>query len=244
MAATKKDVAIVGNNLPGKLGEAMSLATVLSKSGVVPTAYAGRPDAVFAVVQYGKELGIPPMVALQNMAFINGRPSMGSDLLAALAHKHPDWAGYEVKVLTEKECSLIVYRKNPNDPKKPFAFPGSFTMDEARAAGLVRAGGPWEKWKKRMLKHRAFAFALRDGFPDAFSGLYTTEEMAPDTAAMEEEQYVVVDSEVQAKALDEEGEGLPDLPSRMPKKVTPAPTAASSAKNTGGPTRIVKGRKI
>jgi hypothetical protein len=204
MATKTTSVAIKTENLPGKLGEMMQEATILAQSGIIPAAYAGRPEAVFAVIQYGREFGIPPMSALQNMAFINGKPSMGTDLLMALIHRHPEFAGYSVKVATDEKCEVEIRRLRKNQTK-PDVFVGSFSMKEAREAGLVRSGSPWEKWKRRMMKHRACAFAARDAFPDVLSGNYGYEEMEPDKFAANQDIELRTLDEIEAAILDDKG---------------------------------------
>lgn len=226
--ATRKEVAVV-ENLPGKLGENMAMAKVLSKSGIIPGAYAGRPDAVFAVIQYGREFGIPPMTALQNMAFINGKPTMGTDLLMALIHRHKEFAGYSVKTLTDEKCEVEIRRKREDG--KVDTFTGSFSMKEAQAAGLVRAGGPWEKWKRRMMKHRACSFAARDAFPDIIGGTYGHEEMEPDKFAANQDIEMRKLDEVEAAFLEDGGpivEAPKEEPKIAPKKRTPTSTPARS----------------
>jgi hypothetical protein len=204
MAGKTTSVAIKTESLPGKLGEMMQEATILAQSGIIPAAYAGRPEAVFAVIQYGREFGIPPMSALQNMAFINGKPSMGTDLLMALIHRHPEFAGYSVKVATDEQCEVEIRRLRKGQ-SKPDVFAGSFTMKEAKEAGLVRAGSPWEKWKRRMMKHRACAFAARDAFPDVLSGNYGYEEMEPDKFAANQDIELRTLDEIEAAILDDKG---------------------------------------
>jgi hypothetical protein len=204
--ATKKstELAIKTETLPGKMGAMFEEARILSQSGIIPAAYAGRPEAVFAVIQYGREFGIPPMSALQNIAFINGRPSMGTDLLMALIHRHPEFAGYSVKKYTDNECAVEIRRLRKNQTT-PDVFCASFTIEEARNAGLVRSGSPWEKWRRRMLKHRACAFAARDAFPDVLSGNYSYEEMEPDKFAGNQDIEMRVLDEVEAMILEDKG---------------------------------------
>lgn len=236
---TKKstDIAVQPQNLPGKMGEMMSMANILAKSGVVPASYAGRPEAIFAVVQYGKEFGIPPMTALQNMAFINGKPSMGTDLLAALAHRHPEWAGYTVLTYTEQKCEVVV-RRLPKGAKTPVEFKGSFTIDEARAAGLIKAGGAWDKWKRRMLKHRAMSFALRDAFPDILAGTYTYEEMEPDRFAANQDIEMRVLDEVEASILEDRA-----IPAEAQEVKAEAPRVSKTSTNGKSTERVPARRR-
>jgi hypothetical protein len=229
VSTTKKTtaVAIKAEDLPGKLGEMMSMATVLAKSGIVPAAYAGKPEAIFAVIQYGKEFGIPAMSALQNMAFINGKPSMGTDLLAALAHRHKEWAGYEVKEYSDDRCVVEITRLVKGKEKK---FKGSFSMDEARAAGLVRPSSPWEKWRKRMLKHRAMSFALRDAFPDILSGTYSYEEMDSERFAANQDLEMRILDDVEASILEDKQVPTETPPVKAGNKLTKNTTTTNAAK--------------
>jgi len=58
----------------------------------------------------------------------------------------------------------------------------SFSLEEAKRAGLTGKQGPWTQYPKRMLQMRARGFALRDAFPDALRGVVSAEE-ARDTPA-------------------------------------------------------------
>ena len=53
----------------------------------------------------------------------------------------------------------------------------TFSVGDAKAAGLWGKEGPWQSYYQRMLSARARTFALRDGFPDILKGLYTAEEL-------------------------------------------------------------------
>jgi hypothetical protein len=202
--ATAKDKAVATTNLSPKMQELMAFATELSHSGIVPMAYINKPAAVFAAIQYGKEFGIPPMSAMQNIAVINGKPTLGTDLMVSLAMHHKDWAGYEIPKSDEKAASVTVYRYSP-DHKKTFSYSCTFTIEDAQKAGLVRPTSPWEKWRKRMLKHRAMAFAIRDAFPDVLSGTYAYEEMDPDFGADAEMREASALDDIHASILDEKG---------------------------------------
>lgn len=215
MAGTKS-TAVAEYKLTGKMAEMMAMATELSKSRIVPASYAGNPAGIFAAVQYGKEMGLQPMTSLQNIAVINGKPSLGTDMFLGLCMRHPEWGGYEITESSEKSATIKVWRVNQKS-KKTAEFKYTFTYEEAVKAGLVRAGGPWDKWKKRMLKHRATAFALRDAFPDVLAGTYTLEEMDPDVGAQREFAEVAAISVIDAEDL-EEGRKPDSEPVLAPKK--------------------------
>ncbi|PJN96850.1 hypothetical protein CNY89_00125 [Amaricoccus sp. HAR-UPW-R2A-40] len=53
----------------------------------------------------------------------------------------------------------------------------SFSMADAKRAGLAGKPGPWQQYPTRMLSARARTFAVRDGAPDALMGLEVSEEV-------------------------------------------------------------------
>ena len=61
---------------PTNLKEAKEFAETLSKSGLVPKEFQAKPANILVAVQWGYEIGLAPMQALQNIAVINGRPSL------------------------------------------------------------------------------------------------------------------------------------------------------------------------
>ena len=183
--------------LSPKMQEVMAFSIELSKSQIVPTAYAGRPSAIFAAIQYGKELGLGPMVSLQNIAVINGKPSLGSDMMMGLAMKHPEFGGYEIIEETDEKAVVKIARVLSKLGNKVVWYTASFTIKDARRAGLIdpsKSQSAWVKWLPNMLLHRAKTFAVRKAFPDAFMGLYTIEELNPERGAQElEEEYQAAD---------------------------------------------------
>ena len=65
----------------------------------------------------------------------------------------------------------------------PAPITSTFSVADAKAAGLWGKQGPWSQYPKRMLAMRARGFALRNAFADVLRGLVTAEEAQdyPDT---------------------------------------------------------------
>ena len=74
---------------PANLDEAMKFSEMIANSDICPKDFHGKAGNVLVAIQMGLELGLPPMQALQNIAVINGRPSIWGDALPALAQAHP-----------------------------------------------------------------------------------------------------------------------------------------------------------
>ena len=80
---------------PKTLTEAMQFAEVLSKSGILSDDYQGKPSNVLVAIQWGYEVGLAPMQALQNIAVINGKATVWGDSALALVKSHPAFRGHQ-----------------------------------------------------------------------------------------------------------------------------------------------------
>ena len=159
---------------PATLTEAIQFSEMLANSSMVPKAYQGKPQDILVCVQWGYEMGLAPMQALQNIAVINGKPSVYGD--AALALVQASSVCEDVQETMEDEGTpnptavCVAKRKN----RSPVVV--RFSVEDAKRAGLWGKQGPWQAYPKRMMQMRARGFALRDAFPDVLKGLITAEE--------------------------------------------------------------------
>jgi len=178
---------------PRNLAEAMEFAKIIASSDMVPKDYVNKPGNVLVAVQTGAELGLKPMQSLQGISVINGRPSIWGDAMRALVISHPEFEDlHEDK--QDTQCTVTLKRRGRS------AVVTTFSMEDAKKAGLAGKSGPWQTAPKRMLQMRAFAFAARDLFADALKGIKSIEE---------------------ARDYPDEG--------RVERDITPAPAAAAVA---------------
>jgi hypothetical protein len=63
---------------PLEVDAAWRFAKMLAGSSMVPKQFQNRPEDVLVAMQYGVEVGLPPMASLQSIAVINGRPGSGA----------------------------------------------------------------------------------------------------------------------------------------------------------------------
>ncbi len=64
---------------PVTFTEARQFAEELASSSLVPKAYVSKPQDILVAMQWGAEIGLAPMQALQNIALINGKSSVYYD---------------------------------------------------------------------------------------------------------------------------------------------------------------------
>ena len=159
-----------GFMIPTTVKEGMELAAWIAKSDLAPKDYKDKPGNVLIAMQMGLEVGLSPMQAIQNIAVINGRPSIWGDSMLALCQNHRDFESIDENESTLEHGVCIVKRRGMEPQRRVF------TVDDAKKAGLWGKQGPWQTAPARMLKLRARAFALRDTFADALRGLQSAEE--------------------------------------------------------------------
>lgn len=157
---------------PRTMADAFILAKAIMQSGMAPKAF-DTEQKVLVAIQMGAELGLPPMAALQNIAVVNGRPTLWGDAVPGICQTGiedykqeiigaDDSYGYQVTVKRKGRAEAVTAR---------------FTVAMAKKAGLWGKTGPWSQYPERMLLNRARTFAMRDAFPDKMRGLSTVEEL-------------------------------------------------------------------
>lgn len=160
--------------VPQSLDDAFRLSKALAQSGdMVPKHFQGNPEMIMAAVVRGMEIGLAPMQALSNIAVINGRASIWGDALPALIQR----AGHSIDSWIEgdgdnMQAVAVVTR---GDTGKEYRR--TFSVADAKKAGLWGKAGPWQTYPTRMLQMRARSYAARDGASDALMGLQVAEEM-------------------------------------------------------------------
>lgn len=159
---------------PATITEAMEFSKMLADSSMVPKQYQGKPQDIMVCVQWGYEIGLAPMQALQNIAVINGKPSVYGDAAMALVQASPVCEGVEEYIEGEGTPNPVAVCVATRKGRKPVI--ARFSVEDAKRAGLWGKQGPWQAYPKRMLQMRARGFALRDAFPDVLKGLITAEE--------------------------------------------------------------------
>jgi hypothetical protein len=177
--ALRSNLPIFAGTLqPSDMEGLYRLAGLLATSKLTPKGMETK-EQVFVCLAMGLEIGLSPMASLQNIAVVNGRPTVWGDALLALVENsgqlmevEETLAGTDVKTWAAT-CRAV--RKFTDGRIR--ATSETFSMDDARMAGLAGKAGPWQQYPKRMLKYRARSFALRDLFPDILKGIRTTEEM-------------------------------------------------------------------
>lgn len=219
--AKSKPYAIV----PTTFDQFLKLAEMIADSDLAPKDYKNKPANVLIAMQMGAELGLQPMQSVQNIAVINGRPSVWGDGLLAILQSSPLFVTsafeeyFEGTPYDDDYMAVCVMQRKGGQVSAE-----SFSVKQAKKAGLWNKQGPWQNYPDRMLKMRARGFIARDLFSDLLKGITVAEEALDIT-------YEVADDSEDAKAYDTSVGGIKE---RLRKKVKGDDAPADSGDEKAG----------
>ena len=155
------------------VGDIVRLAELICNTTFVPQGLRGSAPATAATILYGREIGIPPITALQTMHVINGRVGMAAELMRAQVLA----AGHDLEIV-ESTSALCRMRGRRRGSETWTTV--SWSKGDAQQAGL--SGDGWRKYPRAMLLARCSAELCRAVFPDVTHGMAALEELdAPAT---------------------------------------------------------------
>jgi hypothetical protein len=192
-------------------------AEMLVKTGFLPKDV-NTPEKAVAIMLTGRELSLPPMVALNNIVVIQGKPTISPQLMLALINRSGQLDNLEV--VTGPEGAIVTMKRKGRSP-----YVARFGPVEAKAMGLSGKDN-YSKQPETMFKWRAVAMAARTVFPDVILGLHTPDEMGAQVSYGATAEQIVEDLPV-ARAVEHdfvEGEIVPaeesgDEPSTLKARV-------------------------
>lgn len=159
---------------PSTIEKAMELSVSVAKSKMFGIT---TPESALVRIMAGRNLGLPAMVSLQRLYDFDGKVGLYSDLIQALVQRHPMTEYFRLVETTDEKASYVAKRKG--DPETPYTF----TIEDARKAGLLDKGGDnkgksaWNAWTKDMLRARCITKLAKIVCPEASMGLPSVEEL-------------------------------------------------------------------
>lgn len=170
----------MANNLPALIHPEetktlMAMSDNFFKSGLYPNIK--NSAGAFAVVQYGRELGIPPMTAMQTMAIVKGKITMMGAMLQTLLIR----GGVKITIIesTIQKCTLKFEREGYP------TIQTSFGIEDAKRAELYKEDSGYMKYPEEMFYWRAMTKGGRRIGSDLMLGIYAREEIEGDDSIID-----------------------------------------------------------
>jgi hypothetical protein len=141
---------------------------LLEARGFIPTHYKTSGEVAAAIIA-GRELGLPPMLALRSLYVINGKVGLDASLQLALMKR----AGIKHRWLADgsdrqRACLRLEHNGEWHEQ--------AFTYQEAEAMGLLK-NAVWRTSTAAMLRARCVSAAGKAFCPDIVTGVYVEDEI-------------------------------------------------------------------
>jgi hypothetical protein len=174
-----KDVNLGVNIFSGsnEFSLALKMANALSSSTIVPKDYQGNIGNALIALEMSNRLGTSPLMVMQNLYIVNGRPAWSSQYIIAMINSSKKYKT-ELQYCFEGKgdnLSCYAFAEDYNDHKVKGP---TITMEMAKAEGWVsKTGSKWKTMPEVMIRYRAASFFGRLNCPDMIMGIYSTEEV-------------------------------------------------------------------
>lgn len=168
------------------------IADRYANSSMVPDTYRGKPDNCFVAVELASRMDVSPVLVMQNLYIVQGKPS---------------WAGQACKALIDgcgkfRDSDYVLTGNRGDDTwgcylqavkvsTGKLVRGTEVTIQMAKDEGWYgKNGSKWKTMPEQMLKYRAAAFFARTECPEALMGFQTAEEVE-DVRGIEPEKEIV-----------------------------------------------------
>jgi hypothetical protein len=200
------------------VGKQIALAKSFISSGMLPPRYR-TPEQVITAKQFSLEIGLnAPLIALKNIAIIDGTPTIFGDLPLALVRARGNMAKFEEYLFDKEYRKICMENKNVHEAAfgaycyaedaNGISKESYFTIGQAERAGLLTKNN-WKHYRERMLTYRARSMTLKDVFPHILNGVGIGEY---------DHDALLVNGGVHM-TVDENGNQKPAAPHMTPEKI-------------------------
>lgn len=152
------------------------VAAVFAKSELVPKKYQNNPANCIIALEIANRMGASPLMVMQNLDVILGKPSWSSKFLIATLNACGKFSPlrYEDKEDNGGSTRAWAYDKVNNEK----IYGAWVSMDMAKAEGWIdKAGSKWKTMPELMRRYRAASFFTNQFAPEVSMGLQTVEEV-------------------------------------------------------------------
>jgi hypothetical protein len=159
---------------------AQRVATALSKSTLIPKDYQNNLPNCLVALNMANRLKADPLMVMQNLYVVHGRPAWSSQFLIATANASGKFGPLRYKTIGTPGkddygciCSAVCSQTGEVLESTPI------TIGMAKAEGWYnRSGSKWQTMPDQMLRYRSAAFFVRVYAPELALGIQTEHEVA------------------------------------------------------------------
>lgn len=165
---------------------AQRVAKMLCESDLVPVTFKNKIGNCVIALNMAARMKADPLMVMQNMNVIHGKPSWASAFLIATFNSSGGFS--KLKYIEDEQNGgrCMAYATDLSDNEKCEGV--WVTMEMAKAEGWIdKNGSKWKTMPQLMRRYRAASFFIRQFAPEISMGFQTKEEM-------EDAGYTVIES--------------------------------------------------
>lgn len=176
------------------------VASMFSKSELIPKRYQNNVGNCVIALEMANRIGASPLMVMQNLDIILGKPSWSSKFLIATLNACGKFSAirYEEDEQDGGRTRAWAYDK----ATKEKIYGAWVSMGMAKAEGWIdKAGSKWKTMPELMRRYRAASFFTNQFAPEVSMGLQTAEEVY-DVAEFTEEKKIKISHEDLQRLFD------------------------------------------
>lgn len=136
------------------------MAKALASSTIVPKEYQNNIGNCLIALDVSNRVGLSPIMVMQNLYVVNGRPSWGSQSISALINtskKYSKPLQYKIEGQGDSlSCYAYTFDNEGEEIKGP-----TITMKMAKEEGwITKSGSKWKTMPEVMIRYRAASFLV------------------------------------------------------------------------------------
>ena len=160
-----------------QFNQMLRAAQMLSQTTIIPQSYQGKPQDCFIAVDMATRMNVSPMVVMQNMYVVKGKPSWAGQACTMLINSCGKFRDVKhiytgAKGTDNRGCYVEAVRVSDGETVQGVEV----TVSRAKAEGWT-SNPKWRNMPDLMLAYRASAFFARVYCPEALMGVQTYEEV-------------------------------------------------------------------
>lgn len=187
--------------------ELYDIGKMFATSTLVPQAYQGKPMDCAIAVDMANRMGVSPMMVMQNLYVVKGRPSWSGQACMSMIKASPVYKNVRPVYFGEPYtdswgCYVTAENKKTGETINGAKVTIQMAKDEKWYSKIDKYGNETSKWQtmpELMLAYRAAAFFARVYIPNSLMGLYVEGEAedisVPDRVATEEPLSIMKEAE-------------------------------------------------
>lgn len=160
---------------PAAFEHTWRIAKAFSMSQMVPPHFQQKPENCMVALMMAQQLEVNPLLALQNLTVISGRPGFNAQFAIALANRRGPFAGPITWTSKGKGDSLEVSAHGVIKSTGEAVFV-TVSMEMAKAEGWTK-NTKYRSIPEQMLRYRSATWLIRLYCPEVLLGFGTTDEL-------------------------------------------------------------------